>query len=357
MRRIGKIVCIFLIVIYSLSTTIYGKIKKEAQGNSLVIRVTDLKSLEEQTNSLKEVLGEYGYQGPTGSDERTWDMETTVKIAGTKYTNSAGYTGVSNEPRIQYSIYIDGEYKRGGGNSQENAKKVAKEVLLENTGYSYPGELVIGENKLKWKANATVKYEGKNHPFLGYYEYIYTVTITGTAISEEKNDESDKLNDWDHGQPNAPGYDEANPNGGGQSVAQQQNGGSSGSSSSSTSGSSAAANAFGSSGVKMVDGVTTAMVDPSESDANAEQYKPTDITDAGSLISKAGVIVGIIRNIGIVVGVIGLTAIGVRYMFASITEKAEYKETMMPYLLGCVLLMAGTIVIDLIYQVAITLGK
>jgi len=100
----------------------------------------------------------------------------------------------------------------------------------------------------------------------------------------------------------------------------------------------------------------TNMIDPTQ---NPEGYKPDDITtsDMGDLMTKAGKIIGVIRNIGVVVGVIGLSALGLRYMFASLEEKAEYKQTMMPFVLGCVLLMAGTVVIDFIYQVAVQFGK
>lgn len=92
---------------------------------------------------------------------------------------------------------------------------------------------------------------------------------------------------------------------------------------------------------------------------NTNTYKPDELTqaDMGELMTTAGVILGIIRNIGVVVGVIGLSAIGLRYMFASIEEKAEYKATMMPFALGCVLLMAGTTVIDFIYSVAVQFGR
>lgn len=98
----------------------------------------------------------------------------------------------------------------------------------------------------------------------------------------------------------------------------------------------------------------TAFTDPT-TDANA--YKPTDLTtaDTGDLTIIAGKIIGIVRNIGVVLGVIFLTVLGLRYMFASIAEKAEYKETMMPYVLGCVLLMAGTVLVDFIYNIATTL--
>ena len=69
-----------------------------------------------------------------------------------------------------------------------------------------------------------------------------------------------------------------------------------------------------------------------------------DNLDTGELSEFANTIITIIRNVGIVLAVIMLMVIGVKYMLGSAEEKAEYKKTMMPYLVGAVLLfMAGTI--------------
>lgn len=102
----------------------------------------------------------------------------------------------------------------------------------------------------------------------------------------------------------------------------------------------------------------TGIADPTD-ETTVDTYKPDYLTDAeaGSLLTMAGTILGIIRNIGVAIGVIGLSVIGLRYMFASVTEKAEYKETMMPYMLGCILLMAGTTIISFIYSVAVEFGR
>ena len=87
---------------------------------------------------------------------------------------------------------------------------------------------------------------------------------------------------------------------------------------------------------------------------DADAYAPgkLNVSDAGELISRAATILGIIRNIGVALGVVALTVIGLRYMFASVEEKAEYKETMVPYVIGAILLMAGTTLVDVIYSLA-----
>ena len=81
-------------------------------------------------------------------------------------------------------------------------------------------------------------------------------------------------------------------------------------------------------------------------------YQPSDPTKEESdiFMSKVGIILGAVRNVGVIVAVITLTIIGIKYMLGSVEEKANYKATMMPYIIGCVLLASGTILISYIYK-------
>ena len=49
----------------------------------------------------------------------------------------------------------------------------------------------------------------------------------------------------------------------------------------------------------------------------------------------------IIRVVGIIIGVIVLAVLGLKYMAGSLEEKAEYKKTMIPWIIGAVLLIAA----------------
>ena len=53
-------------------------------------------------------------------------------------------------------------------------------------------------------------------------------------------------------------------------------------------------------------------------------------------------IVSIITTIGIIVAVIVLLVLGIKYMMGSAAEKAEYKKTMIPYLIGAVLIFGAS---------------
>ena len=74
---------------------------------------------------------------------------------------------------------------------------------------------------------------------------------------------------------------------------------------------------------------------------NLDAYKPSGTTGT-KVAQKAGNILNVITVIGIVVGVITLIVIGIKYMVGTVQEKAEYKKTMIPYLVGIVLLLGAS---------------
>ena len=81
-------------------------------------------------------------------------------------------------------------------------------------------------------------------------------------------------------------------------------------------------------------------------------YLPSDPTntDAQKVTEKVSVILGAIRNISAIVAVISLMVIGLKYMFGSIEEKANYKATALPYVVGIILVVAGTTIVSFIYN-------
>lgn len=62
----------------------------------------------------------------------------------------------------------------------------------------------------------------------------------------------------------------------------------------------------------------------------------TEISNVGANIVK------IITTIGIIVAVIVLLILGIKYMMGSASEKAEYKKTMIPYLVGAILIFGAS---------------
>lgn len=59
-------------------------------------------------------------------------------------------------------------------------------------------------------------------------------------------------------------------------------------------------------------------------------------------------ILGIIQAVGVSVAIIMLTYIGIKYILVSPEGKADLKNQLFPYLIGCILLFGGSWLIGLI---------
>ena len=62
-------------------------------------------------------------------------------------------------------------------------------------------------------------------------------------------------------------------------------------------------------------------------------------------------ILGVINAIGVVISVVVLMAIGIKYMMGSVEEKAEYKKTMMGYVIGALMLFSLTTIPNILYTI------
>lgn len=88
---------------------------------------------------------------------------------------------------------------------------------------------------------------------------------------------------------------------------------------------------------------------------NPDSWKPVsqgDYGDVQDIKQKTGVILGIVNIVGVVVSVIALVAVGIKYMLGSVEEKAEYKSTMILYLIGAAMLFTATTIPNIIYNFA-----
>ena len=95
----------------------------------------------------------------------------------------------------------------------------------------------------------------------------------------------------------------------------------------------------------------TSLSDPVDS---PDYFRPNITTNSASdskIITKTGNILGVINIVGVVVSVITLMIIGIKYMFGSIEEKAEYKQTAMTYIIGAILIFSLTTIPNILYQI------
>ncbi len=71
-----------------------------------------------------------------------------------------------------------------------------------------------------------------------------------------------------------------------------------------------------------------------------------DVTNIGNQI------IGIITTVGVVVAVVILLVLGIKYMMGSASEKAEYKKTMIPYLVGAILIFGASAITQVVVNIA-----
>ncbi len=82
------------------------------------------------------------------------------------------------------------------------------------------------------------------------------------------------------------------------------------------------------------------------------EVQPSDSPADSQISVLGGKIFGAIRTVGIVLSVIMLAVLGVKYMMGSSEEKAEYKKTMIPYLVGAVLIFGASTIAGIVYNMA-----
>ena len=62
-------------------------------------------------------------------------------------------------------------------------------------------------------------------------------------------------------------------------------------------------------------------------------------------------IIGIISTVGSIISVIVLIVIGIKYIVGSVEERAEYKKTMMPYLIGALFVFGITNILGIVSNI------
>ncbi len=82
-------------------------------------------------------------------------------------------------------------------------------------------------------------------------------------------------------------------------------------------------------------------------------YRPTPVgqNDINAITEKTNSIIGIITTVGTVISVITIMILGIKYMVGTVEEKAEYKKSMVPYLIGAVLLFSITTIVRIIASI------
>ena len=80
---------------------------------------------------------------------------------------------------------------------------------------------------------------------------------------------------------------------------------------------------------------------------NPNDYNPNNSNDEvpEKFTNMVGIIATTIQTIGVILSVIVIGLLGIKYMTGSVEERADYKKSMIPFLVGTVLIVAvGTII-------------
>lgn len=75
---------------------------------------------------------------------------------------------------------------------------------------------------------------------------------------------------------------------------------------------------------------------------------PTQPTDTAGILKLAGKILGFLQWIALIGGVLIIAILGIKYMMGSLEEKAEYKKSMIPLIVGIVVVMGATTIANLL---------
>ena len=76
-------------------------------------------------------------------------------------------------------------------------------------------------------------------------------------------------------------------------------------------------------------------------DIKTEDYKldnPLTYEEGKNFFDKATTILKLLRNLAAIVAVVSISILGLQYMIGSLEEKAQYKEKMLPIVIGAILI-------------------
>lgn len=83
------------------------------------------------------------------------------------------------------------------------------------------------------------------------------------------------------------------------------------------------------------------------------KYNGKDATvSTGKLDTFGQNLISVITTVGSIASVIVLVVLGIKYMMGSAEEKAEYKKTLLPYVIGAMLVFAASTIASVVFSIA-----
>ena len=97
-----------------------------------------------------------------------------------------------------------------------------------------------------------------------------------------------------------------------------------------------------------VDGIITGV----ETEVKSKGYDT--VQGAANIKKTAGTIIRIIRYVAIIIAVILIAVFGIKFMIGSAEEKAEYKKSFIPLIIGIVVVFGSTYIAQVLFSIAVS---
>lgn len=85
-------------------------------------------------------------------------------------------------------------------------------------------------------------------------------------------------------------------------------------------------------------------------EVNPATLTGTDPTSTTTVTDFGNQIIGVLRVVGSIAAVIILMVLGFKYMMGSAEDKADYKKSMIPYLIGAVCIFLAPMIAGAVYD-------
>lgn len=97
-------------------------------------------------------------------------------------------------------------------------------------------------------------------------------------------------------------------------------------------------------------GTTTVFAEAIMGGTDPSTLKGQAVAGTNNITKLGNQLITIISTVGSVAAVIVLIVLGLKYMMGSAEEKAEYKKTLMPYVIGAALVFAASTIAGVLYS-------
>lgn len=94
----------------------------------------------------------------------------------------------------------------------------------------------------------------------------------------------------------------------------------------------------------------------SSSGVSPSGYSGDSNYNVSSVETIGNQIIKIVSTVGSIASVIVLVVLGLKYMMGSAEEKAEYKKTLLPYVIGAALVFAASTIATVVFNFTSSLG-